>query len=81
MLALLLAVDKKVDKKNLVKTLERKSNKKENIYSEYYRNVRWNPLVQDWVPLEKYDEVIEIALANINNITRLCCVPGLATVS
>ena len=55
---------KKVDKKNLVKTLERKSNKKENIYSEYYRNVRWNPLVQDWVPLEKYNETIEQALLN-----------------
>ena len=58
---------KKVDKKNLVKTLERKSNKKENIYSEYYRNVRWNPLVQDWVPLEKYNETIEQVLLDSKN--------------
>ena len=50
---------KKVDKKNLAKTLERKSNKNENLCPECYRNVRWNPLVQDWIPLEKYDEVTE----------------------
>ena len=53
---------KKIDQQNLEKTLERKTNNNENLTPECYRNVRWNPLVQDWVPLEKYDEIIEEAL-------------------
>ena len=55
---------KKIDQQNLEKTLERKTNNNENLTPECYRNVRWNPLVQDWVPLEKYDEIIEEALQN-----------------
>ena len=55
---------KKIDQQNLKKTLERKTNNNENLTPECYRNVRWNPLVQDWVPLEKYDEIIEEALQN-----------------
>ena len=55
---------KKIDQQNLEKTLERKTNNNENLTPECYRNVRWNPLVQDWVPLEKYDEIIEGALQN-----------------
>ncbi|MBE6350994.1 MAG: bacteriophage CI repressor [Spirochaetaceae bacterium] len=55
---------KKIDQQNLEKTLERKTNNNENLTPECYRNVRWNPLVQDWVPLEKYDEIIEVALQN-----------------
>ena len=55
---------KKIDQQNLEKTFERKTNNNENLTPECYRNVRWNPLVQDWVPLEKYDEIIEEALQN-----------------
>ena len=55
---------KKIDQQNLEKTLERKTNNNENLTPECYRNVRWNPLVQDWVPLEKYDEIIQNALEN-----------------
>ena len=50
--------------KKFQKTLERKTNNNENLTPECYRNVRWNPLVQDWVPLEKYDEIIYIGLSS-----------------
>ena len=43
----------------LEKTLERKSNNNENLSPESYRNVRWNPLLQDWISEEKYEEIIE----------------------
>ena len=50
---------KEIDKINLKKTLERKSNNNENLSPESYRNVRWNPLLQDWISEEKYEEIIE----------------------
>ena len=50
---------KEIDKINLKKTLERKSNNNENLTPESYRNVRWNPLLQDWISEEKYEEIIE----------------------
>ena len=53
---------KKVNQDNLCKTLERKLNNNENLSPECYQNVRWNPLVQDWVPLEKYTKIIEQTL-------------------
>ncbi len=62
---------KTVDKKNLIKTLKRKFNTNENLISGGYRNVRWNPLVQDWVPLEKYQEITETILANQPEISEL----------
>lgn len=62
---------KTVDKKNLIKTLKRKFNTNENLISDGYRNVRWNPLVQDWVPLEKYQEITETILANQLEISEL----------
>ena len=34
----------------------------ENLNPDRYINVRWNPLVQDWVPIEKYNEIIEKSL-------------------
>jgi transcriptional regulator with XRE-family HTH domain len=55
---------KKIDKKNLLKTLDKKYNNSETLSPECHRNVRWNPLLQDWVPLEKYNETIEQALLN-----------------
>ena len=62
---------KSVDKINLIKTLKRKFNTNENLISAGYRNVRWNPLVQDWVPLEKYQEITEIILSNQPEISEL----------
>lgn len=59
---------KTVDKKNLIKTLKRKFNKSEKVFSAYCSNVRWNPLVQDWVPMEKYHEITETVLTNPNNL-------------
>ena len=50
---------KEIDKINLKKTLERKSNNNENLSPESYRNVRWNPLLQDWISEEKYEDIIE----------------------
>ena len=52
----------KVNQKNLHKTLKRKSLNNENLNPDRYINVRWNPLVQDWVPIEKYNEIIEKSL-------------------
>ena len=54
----------KVNQKNLHKTLKRKSLNNENLNPDRYINVRWNPLVQDWVPIEKYNEIIEKSLEN-----------------
>lgn len=53
---------KKVDKINLTKTLEKKLNEDSEQSIKCYRNVRWNPLIQDWVPAHKYKETIEKAL-------------------
>ena len=58
---------KKINKKNLLLTLEQKYNNNENLSPECYRNVRWNPLLQDWVPLEKYNETIEQVLLDSKN--------------
>ena len=58
---------KKINKKNLLLTLEQKYNNNENLSPECYRNVRWNPLLQDWVPLEKYNEAIEQILLDSKN--------------
>ena len=58
---------KKINKKNLLLTLEQKYNNNENLSPECYRNVRWNPLLQDWVPLEKYNETIEQILLDSKN--------------
>ena len=58
---------KKINKKNLLLTLEQKYNNNENLSPECYRNVRWNPLLQDWVPLEKYNETIEQILFDSKN--------------
>ena len=58
---------KKINKKNLLHTLEQKYNNNENLSPECYRNVRWNPLLQDWVPLEKYNETIEQILLDSKN--------------
>lgn len=52
------------NQQNLIKTLEKKTSNNENINSICYQNVRWNPLIQDWVPLDKYDRSIEEALRN-----------------
>ena len=62
---------KTVNKKNLIKTLKRKFNTNENLISAGYHNVRWNPLVQDWVPLEKYQEITETTLSNHHDIERI----------
>lgn len=59
---------KTVDKKNLTKTLKRKFNNSDNLSSTCCSNVRWNPLVQDWVPTEKYDEITETVLTNQNHL-------------
>ena len=58
---------KKINKKNLLHTLEQKYNNNENLSPECYRNVRWNPLLQDWVPLEKYNETMEQILLDSKN--------------
>ena len=58
---------KKINKKNLLLTLEQKYNNNENLSPECYRNVRWNPLLQDWIPLEKYNETIEQILLDSKN--------------
>ena len=58
---------KKINKKNLLLTLEQKYNNNENLSPECYRNVRWNPLLQDWVTLEKYNETIEQVLLDSKN--------------
>lgn len=58
---------KEIDKINLKKTLERKINNNENLSPESYRNVRWNPLLQDWISEEKYQESIEKILEEKNN--------------
>lgn len=58
---------KKINKKNLLLTLEQKYNNNENLSPECYRNVRWNPLLQDWVPLEKYNETMEQILLDSKN--------------
>ena len=58
---------KKINKKNLLLTLEQKYNNTENLSPECYRNVRWNPLLQDWIPLEKYNETIEQILLDSKN--------------
>ena len=58
---------KKINKKNLLHTLEQKYNNNENLSPECYKNVRWNPLLQDWVPLEKYNETIEQILLDSKN--------------
>ena len=58
---------KKINKKNLLLTLEQKYNNNENLSPECYKNVRWNPLLQDWVPLEKYNETIEQILLDSKN--------------
>ena len=52
------------NQQNLIKTLEKKTSNNENINPICYQNVRWNPLIQDWVPLDKYDRSIEEALKN-----------------
>ena len=52
------------NQQNLIKTLEKKTSNNENINTICYQNVRWNPLIQDWVPLDKYDRSIEEALKN-----------------
>ena len=53
---------KEIDKQNLIKTLDQKINSNQNLSPKSSINVRWNPLLQDWVPLEKYNETIESAL-------------------
>ena len=58
---------RKINKKNLLKTLEKKYNNHETLSPECYRNVRWNPLLQDCVPLEKYNETIEQVLLDSKN--------------
>ena len=58
---------KKINKKNLLHTLEQKYNNNENLSPECYRNVRWNPLLQDWVPLEKYNETMDQILLDSKN--------------
>ena len=58
---------KKINKKNLLLTLEQKYNNNENLSPECYRNVRWNPLLQDWVPLEKYNETMDQILLDSKN--------------
>ena len=58
---------KKINKKNLLQVLEKKYNNNENQSPECYRNVRWNPLLQDWVPLEKYNETIDKVLFDSKN--------------
>lgn len=52
------------NQQNLIKTLENKTSNNENINPICYQNVRWNPLIQDWVPLDKYNQSIEEALKN-----------------
>lgn len=49
---------------NLIKTLEKKTSSNENINTDCYQCVRWNPLIQDWVPIDKFNETIEKALKN-----------------
>jgi transcriptional regulator with XRE-family HTH domain len=58
---------RKINKTNLLNTLEKKYNNNENLSPECYRNVRWNPLLQDWVTLEKYNETIEQVLLDSRN--------------
>lgn len=58
---------RKINKTNLLNTLEKKYNNNENLSPECYRNVRWNPLLQDWVTLEKYNETIEQVLLDSKN--------------
>ena len=58
---------RKINKKNLLKTLEKKYSNNENLSPECYKNVRWNPLLQDWVPLEKYNETTEQVLLDSKN--------------
>ena len=58
---------RKINKKNLLKTLEKKYSNNENLSPECNKNVRWNPLLQDWVPLEKYNETIEQVLLDSKN--------------
>lgn len=52
------------NQQNLIKTLEKKTSNNENINPICYQNVRWNPLIQDWVPLDRFDKSIEEALRN-----------------
>lgn len=58
---------KEIDKINLKKTLERKTCNNENLSPENYINVRWNPLLQDWISKEKYQESVEKILEEKNN--------------
>lgn len=48
---------KSIDEKNLIKTIEKYRNST-SISPLEYRNVRWNPLLQDWVSTEEYEETI-----------------------
>ena len=53
---------KSIDEKNLIKTIEKYRNST-SISPLEYRNVRWNPLLQDWVSTEEYEETISKILS------------------
>ena len=53
---------KSIDEKNLIKTIEKYRNST-SISPLEYRNVRWNPLLQDWVSIEEYEETISKILS------------------
>ena len=53
---------KYIDEKNLIKTIEKYRNST-SISPLEYRNVRWNPLLQNWVSTEEYEETISKILS------------------
>lgn len=53
---------KSIDEKNLIKTIEKYRNST-SISPLEYRNVKWNPLLQDWVSTEEYEETISKILS------------------
>lgn len=53
---------KSIDEKNLIKTIEKYRNST-SISPLEYRNVRWNPLLQDRVSIEEYEETISKILS------------------